>query len=59
MILICKKEFGDELNAKFTLNKEYKFKYESGFEYYATDDSGEVWCISKNIIFEHFTFGFE
>lgn len=42
MILICKKEFENALNAKFTLNKEYEFEYESGFEYYAADDNGEV-----------------
>lgn len=52
MILICKKEFGDKLNAKFTLNKKYKFEYENGFEFYTKDDSGEVWYISKNVIFE-------
>lgn len=33
-------------------------EYENGFEFYTKDDSGEVWYISKNVIFKHFAFGF-
>lgn len=38
MILTCKKEFGNNLNAKFTLDKKYEFKYETGVHYIECGD---------------------
>lgn len=39
MELVCKKKFEDEVGATFTLNKKYKFQFESGFGYYTIDDN--------------------
>lgn len=57
MWLIHNKEFPTKFKCKFTLNKKYVFQHEIGHEYAVCDDNGEVWIVSKNIIFEHFTFG--
>lgn len=59
MELIFKKEFEPRIPAYFTIGNKYKFTFESGFEYSVTDDKREVWCLSKNVIFNHFTFGYD
>ena len=45
-------EVGD---ATFTLNKKYKFQFESGFGYYTIDDNKKVLFMNKDVIFKHFT----
>lgn len=55
MELVCKKRFEDEVGATFTLNKKYKFQFESGFGYYVKDDTGKVLFMNKDVVFKHFT----
>lgn len=55
MELVCKKRFEDKVGATFTLNKKYKFQFESGFGYYTIDDNKKVLFMNKDVIFEHFT----
>ena len=56
MELIYKIAFGDEIGATFTLNKKYKFQFESGFGYYTIDDNKKVLFMNKDVVFKHFMF---